>query len=84
MSTPTTQPGLLPARRPRCRQHGYMELRPAAAQTREQAFCGTWYDCAGFSGPRRCQSSVLIPSKDLRAQTGAPYFDGTAWSEVAR
>jgi hypothetical protein len=60
----------LPAERPKCRQHGYMIVRPAAAQTKEQEFCGTWYDCPEYVGLRRCQSTVLLPSEGLRRQLG--------------
>lgn len=45
-------------RLPVCPAHGKtMVLRPA--QTKEQDFCGTWYDCP------QCANSVLIPSKEL-------------------
>jgi hypothetical protein len=32
--------------------------------TKEQRWCGVWYDCAAF----RCGRSALIPSAELRAQ----------------
>lgn len=71
----------LPAERPRCRQHGYMVLRPASRQTPEQQFCGVWYDCPEFtSATHRCGSSACYPSRGLCQQTGEPYFDGSAWS----
>lgn len=44
------------AERPTCTAHGgYMQLRPLSRQTREQRWCGVWYD---YSEPR-CWSSVL-------------------------
>jgi hypothetical protein len=50
------------ARRPTCRFHGTMELRdPPGGWTREQQWCGVWYDCAD------CLSSVLLPSPELLA-----------------
>ena len=55
----------LPAERPRCRRHGiYMTLRPASRQTKEQAFCGTWYDCP----EPHCTTSALLASPGLMAQ----------------
>jgi hypothetical protein len=41
--------------------------RPAV-HTREQRFCGIWYDCAEFT----CRTSGLIPSAELLAQLTAP------------
>ena len=60
-------PGTALAERPSCpasHEHGYMELRPLSRQTREQRWCGVWYDCSAA----RCHSSVLYPSPELRAQ----------------
>jgi hypothetical protein len=48
--------------RPECKSHGPMELRnPPGGWTREQQFCGTWYDC------RNCHSSTLLSSPELQA-----------------
>jgi hypothetical protein len=63
-------PGTALAERPRCPSnpdgHGYMELRdPPGGWTREQRWCGTWYDC------RSCRSSTLYPSPELLAQHAA-------------
>lgn len=44
--------------------HGYMELRPLTNQTKEQQWCGVWYDCR----EAHCRSSVLYQSKELKAQ----------------
>lgn len=52
---------------PRCPVHGQMRLRPLAGQTREQRWCGTWYDCQGS----RCSSAALILSSELAAQYAA-------------
>ena len=47
---------------PRCPVHNTpMEYRPA--RTREQSFCGTWYDCTTPG----CMCSVLLPSAELAA-----------------
>lgn len=47
---------------PRCPVHNTpMEYRPA--RTREQSFCGTWYDCTTPG----CTCSVLLPSAELAA-----------------
>ena len=40
-------------------EHGQMVIRPAEQQTREQKWCGVWYDC------QRCHSSRLLPSGEL-------------------
>lgn len=57
---------LRPAERPRCPQHGsFMRLRLAC--TKEQAFCGTWYECA-HHGPVPCKTTVLLISPALQAQ----------------
>lgn len=59
-------PDQLPAERPRCPQHGeFMRLRPA--YTKEQEFCGTWYEC-GHLSPAPCKASVLLISPGLQAQ----------------
>ncbi len=48
---------------PRCSEHDVqMTLRPLAWQTKEQQFCGVWYDCPA------CTQSVLIKSKALEEQ----------------
>lgn len=53
------------AERPTCTTHGgYMVLRPLSRQTREQRWCGVWYDCP----EPRCWSSVLYQSPELAAQ----------------
>ena len=39
------------------RGHGPMVKRPAEAMSKEQAFCGTWWDCKNG-----CASSALVPS----------------------
>jgi hypothetical protein len=54
----------LPAVRPSCEKHGVMALRKPG--TKEQAFCGTWYECT-HEHPR-CRDSVLLPSPGLLAQ----------------
>jgi hypothetical protein len=39
-----------------------MVLRnPPGGHTKEQEWCGTWYDCV------RCHNSTLFPSPELRA-----------------
>jgi hypothetical protein len=44
----------------RCSVHGdTMILRPLSRQSKEQQWCGTWYDC------QRCTGSVLLPSEEL-------------------
>lgn len=54
-------------RLPQCPNgHGQMVLRdPPGGHTREQQWCGVWYDCP--PGQFRCCSSVLLPSPELRA-----------------
>lgn len=48
---------------PACPQgHGEMVLRPSAAQTPEQRWAGTWYDCPPGPPGQHCRSSVLVPS----------------------
>jgi len=46
-----------PMELPRCPTHGQMDLRQPG--TREQAWCGTWYECP------RCTQSVLLTSPEL-------------------
>lgn len=43
---------------PSCERHGPMVERPASAQTREQAACGTWWDCDDPG----CRGSFLVPT----------------------
>lgn len=55
----------LPMARPWCpssAEHGRCVYRPG--RTREQVWCGTWYDCPD----PRCHSSVLFPSYELIRQ----------------
>lgn len=48
---------------PRCPTHNTpMHYRPP--RSREQAFCGTWYDC----DTPGCSCSVLLLSQELQAQ----------------
>ena len=56
----------LPAPVPRCEKHGPMTLRTPAGQTKEQSWCGVWYDCA--FPEFRCGTSFLFESRELRAQ----------------
>lgn len=58
----------LPEPIPRCVKHGPMTLRPAAGQTKEQLWCGTWYDCTFPEFGHKCSITVLIQSKELLAQ----------------
>jgi hypothetical protein len=54
------------ALRPECPAgHGFMTLRPAAVQTYEQKWCGTWYDCD--SAMPKCRNAALLPSPELDA-----------------
>lgn len=46
---------------PICERHGAMVERDIAGQTKEQTWCGTWWDCADPG----CRSSFLVPSDDL-------------------
>ena len=58
----------LPMAVPQCRAHNHtqdMALRALMHQTREQKYCGVWYDCP------RCTSSVLFQSRQLQAQSAA-------------
>lgn len=48
------------------KEHGPMVARDPAGQTREQLFCGVWYDCQHS----RCRSSALIASPGLTRQLG--------------
>jgi hypothetical protein len=55
---------------PMCSTHGLpMTLRPLSRQSREQLWCGTWYDCP------RCTGSVLLPSEELIASWRQQGFD---------
>jgi hypothetical protein len=46
--------------------HGRMLLRdPPGGHTREQRWCGIWYDCPPGPPGHSCESSVLIPSAEL-------------------
>ena len=47
---------------PKCQIHGEMYLRPNARQTKEQFYCGEWYDCP------LCTNSALFPSDELKKQ----------------
>jgi hypothetical protein len=48
---------------PRCIEHGcYMERRALSHQTKEQKWCGVWYDCQ----ESQCKITTLIPSPELR------------------
>ena len=53
----------LPMPLPRCPAHPdlTMRLRPLERQTKEQIWCGTWYDCTDPD----CKCSVLFNSKEL-------------------
>lgn len=54
------------AERPACPRHGPMTLRqPPGGHTREQRWCGTWYDC------QRCRDTALLPSAGLAAHLAA-------------
>lgn len=69
MSTATVPP-------PDCPNgHGPMVLR--SPQTPEQAYCGTWYDCAPGAPGWTCKSSVLIPSPEIAALHAADTKDVT-------
>lgn len=53
----------LPMELPKCptnKEHGYLHIRPLAWQTKEQKWCGVWYDCDC------CGSSVLFESTELQ------------------
>ncbi|MCC9309915.1 hypothetical protein LN042_23055 [Kitasatospora sp. RB6PN24] len=52
----------MPDRLPACTHHGPMRLRPSGG-TREQQYCGVWYDCRA----NHCRRSVLIASPALLA-----------------
>lgn len=47
---------------PSTKAHGPMMLRPITSQSKEQQWCGIWYDCP------KCHSSILIPSEGLKTQ----------------
>ena len=52
---------------PKCPNCGTpMTYRPAGAK--EQAYCGTWYDCH----EPNCKCSTLLPSAELRELYGLP------------
>lgn len=57
----------LPSHNPECPQgHGPMVLRePPRGHTKEQQWCGVWFDCAPSVPGMTCASSVLIPSPEL-------------------
>lgn len=67
-SASLVQNGLLPAVLPHCKKpgHGQMVLRPLNKQTKEQQWCGVWYDCSHHD----CYCSVLYPSADCLAANG--------------
>lgn len=50
---------------PTCKQYRKqrreMRKRPVEHQSEEQLWCGQWFDC-------NCKTSILIPSKALKAQ----------------
>lgn len=46
---------------PRCPTHK-TPMHYRARDSKEQAFCGTWYDC----GTLGCACSVLLPSRELK------------------
>lgn len=46
-----------------CPSHGAMAPRDPARQTREQKWCGQWWDCTD----PRCSNSILVPSAELIA-----------------
>ena len=46
--------------------HTKLVKRPRERMTKEQAWCGEWYDC-----PHR-DYSVLVPSAELQAQLAEP------------
>lgn len=50
----------------RCPQHPKVNMvqRPQSRQTKEQKFCGAWWDCPEPG----CGSSILFESPELRAQ----------------
>jgi|GEM_PF-3185135 len=53
----------LPMLLPTCPAHPdkTMTLRPLKRQTKEQKWCGVWYDCTEPD----CKCSALFPSKEL-------------------
>lgn len=48
-------------------EHGQLHLREGKL-TKEQEFCGTWYDC----GENYCKASVLLKSPALMQQLQEP------------
>jgi hypothetical protein len=42
-------------------EHGFMRPRAVDQLSREQAWCGTWFDCTDMT----CSSSLLVPSSEL-------------------
>jgi len=47
---------------PKCPAHDtQMEVRPLNRQTKEQKWCGTWYDCTEPG----CNCSILLTSPEL-------------------
>jgi hypothetical protein len=60
-------PSNLPERRPACGACGvYLQYRPG--RTREQEWCGTWYDHPPIAGGLVGHTaSVLLPSQELQA-----------------
>src|SRR5690348_13958061 len=64
-----TQPVTALELRPTCPSnpaHGYMALRQRP-QTKEQQWCGVWYDC------QQCHSSALYPSEALKSQNNEAF-----------
>lgn len=68
----------LPMERPFCPSdpsHGRCVYRPG--RTREQIWCGTWYDCPTHG----CHSGYLFPSYELLRQ----HFQmGATWDQLAQ
>jgi hypothetical protein len=66
----------LPMERPLCpssADHGRCAYRPG--RTREQVWCGTWYDCQDPG----CHSGYLFPSYELIRQ----HFEmGATWAQL--
>ena len=57
---PEQNPRNLPIALPQCPDHGVeMILRPLETQTREERFCGVWYDCP------KGHCSILFQSAEL-------------------
>lgn len=70
------------AERPTCSKgHGYMDLRTST--TKEQAWCGTWYDCTN----PHCRDSVLLPSPELATPECphlAEWMDAAMWAPLCK